>query len=500
MQYVPNPSLFLDEAMLAVSIVSRSFADLVRMPLQYDQVAPPFYLLATKAMGFAFGYGEYALRSIALVSSIAALILFVQLSRLTLTRLAIPFAVFVFSISPALVNYSAMIKPYSTDVLASVAISIVSIRLVESRFSIRYALRAALLGAVTVWFSQASVIVLGALAPVLIGTSLRKRESHASNVALAVTFVWGVASIVSVLWTRSMMTQSTHNIMQAYWSFAFMPFPPHSLIEWLWPWRILRGLYWNALNMHAVASLALLFGIWGVLSFWRRGRMDIMLVLFSPLIFTIVLSAAALYPFSGRLLLFILPAMVIALAEGIRSVTDLLPARIERFWPLLPVVFLVPSTFVTLRDLPPWRTEEMKPVLTHLMTNRIEGDGIYVFRLAIPAMQYYAPRFGLIKSDWIAIQDGRTPQDYLLDREHSSQKPRVWLVFSHDNGIHTPLINYMDSVAQRVDSVAFPQKPEGSMAYLFQSKAHPDSIVRPAARVHDAISSSSPADLNHIHQ
>lgn len=470
MQYIPNPSLFLDEAMLAGSIVNRSVADLIGMPLQYDQVAPPLYLLATKGAGFLFGYSEYALRSVAMLSSIVALILFVRLSQLTLNGFAVPFGVFMFSISPALVNYSTMIKQYSSDVLAAVALSIVAIRLIESRFLMRYVLQAALLGTLAVWFSQASIIILAALAPVIIWTSFRTRGSHAVVASLSVALVWCVASSFSVFWARRMMTPATHNIMKAYWASGFMPFPPRSLSDWVWPWRIIRGLYWNALNLWGVASLALVASIWGMVSFWRRGRTDAAMVLCSPVVLAAAISAARLYPFSGRLVLFILPAMVIALAEGIRSARDMLPARIARFWLVLPMFFMVPSTYTTLRNLPPWRNEEMKPVLRHLTANRLSGDGIYVFRLAIPAMQYYAPHYGLRKSDWIAVQDGRAPHDYLRDVEQSPGKRRVWFVFSHDDAINEALIHYMDSVAERVDSVAFPEKADASMTYLFKPR------------------------------
>ena len=56
--YFYNRSLWIDEAMLANSILTRSFADLVKEPLMNGQSAPVGYLYLQKIITSIFGTAE----------------------------------------------------------------------------------------------------------------------------------------------------------------------------------------------------------------------------------------------------------------------------------------------------------------------------------------------------------------------------------------------------------------------------------------------------------
>lgn len=471
MQYLPNPSLFIDEAMLAANIIHRTPLELVASPLKYAQAAPPLFLLATKAIGASFGYGEYALRATALVSAVAALFFFVKFARMTLTGFAIPLAVLLFALSPTLVKYAAEVKQYSTDTLAAIVLTIVAIRLVRNRYSRRDVQIAVVTGIAVVWFSQASVIVLAGLGLALASLALLSREGRAIRMTLVVGVAWALAAVAATLWAESTIDSGTKEYFTSYWSFSFMPFPPDSAQDLIWPFRILRGLYWNALNLWGVASAALIVAMWGLVSFWRRGRADLALLLAMPVIVVIALSAARLYPFSGRLVLFILPALVLALAEGAHSIVAMLPERFGRLRLAVPLVFAIPAAALAVRDAPPWYNEEMRPLVRHLLQNRQPGDAIYVSRRAEPAMQYYAPRFGLGRGEWIrGTHDTRDPRDYMGEVNGLAGMPRVWLIFSHDDvvpPVRAGITRHLDSVGTRLDSAAFPEKPRGSGSQIY---------------------------------
>ena len=67
-------SLWLDEAALGYSVVSRSYAQLL-LPLAYNQVAPIGYLLFAKIGNSLFGYNDIAIRLPSLVAYLGLVVI-----------------------------------------------------------------------------------------------------------------------------------------------------------------------------------------------------------------------------------------------------------------------------------------------------------------------------------------------------------------------------------------------------------------------------------------
>jgi len=72
--YVKCRSLWLDEAFLAESVISRSWSELLIPPLSNDQSAPVLYVIFVKLIGQIFGYTEFSLRVFSLLAWIGLLI------------------------------------------------------------------------------------------------------------------------------------------------------------------------------------------------------------------------------------------------------------------------------------------------------------------------------------------------------------------------------------------------------------------------------------------
>ena len=59
-QYIFNRSLWLDEALVAVNVINRTFSELLKAPLEYSSyIAPPGFLLTAKLATVCFGNSRF---------------------------------------------------------------------------------------------------------------------------------------------------------------------------------------------------------------------------------------------------------------------------------------------------------------------------------------------------------------------------------------------------------------------------------------------------------
>ena len=187
-QYLLNRSLWMDEAYLSLNILHRSFAGLCRS-LDYHQGAPIGFLLLEKSAVRWLGGSEYALRLLPLLAGIASVLLFYWLAKKVLPANAVPIAVGLFAISPALIYYSAEVKQYSGDAAIAILLYCLTIEGSKSEWKAGRTALVALVGAIAIWMSHSSVFVLAGIgATISIALVLRKdwvrlaRVSHRRSV------------------------------------------------------------------------------------------------------------------------------------------------------------------------------------------------------------------------------------------------------------------------------------------------------------------------------
>jgi uncharacterized membrane protein len=135
--YLANRSLWFDEALSALNIVNRRFAELLQ-PLDYEQAAPFGFLFAERLVVNLIGTSEYALRLFPLLCGIASVFIFWQLARQLLSRVGIVVGLVIFSVSDQLIYYSSEVKPYSTDVAVALLLFWALARLVAAGYLVGY--------------------------------------------------------------------------------------------------------------------------------------------------------------------------------------------------------------------------------------------------------------------------------------------------------------------------------------------------------------------------
>jgi hypothetical protein len=341
--YARNPSLWGDEAMLALNVLHRSPAELLG-PLDDNQGAPIGYLLLLKLSTVLFGGSEYALRLPSVLAGLLGGLAFLVAVRRELPVAAQRWAVVLFALSPWLIGYAGEVKQYSCD--AAVACGLIAVRHRPRVF--------ALAGMLAVWLSHPALFVLAGLGLPL----LRSRPGRWTVAAWACSFMINYVLILRRLGENA--------YLRDYWAGQFCPLVPDLgwLIEHLFaPFADAGGFGLTAALAVAAAAIA------------RRQRFFLL-----PLGAALLASAAGQYPFSGRLLLFAVPGLLLAVAGGFIQLPKIVRYLIL-LGPLLQLGHLLDR---------PLHAEDARGAANYIRASRSADEPIFVTHSASPGWRYYA--------------------------------------------------------------------------------------------------------------
>jgi hypothetical protein len=400
--YLHCPPLWLDEASLALNLVRRTAAGLLH-PLDYNQGAPLGFLEISRLVLVLGGPSEYALRLVPLLAGIALLPLGYALARRILTPAGALLALALLSCSPFLIRYSGEAKQYSVDVLVTLALLLLLLRVDPRAVRRREAAQLALFGALALWLSHPAAFVLAAGGTAHFVAALRARAVPSLRRLAAVGTAWVVS--LGVLFAVSLRDLLHNGVLVQYWKDDFFPTAgghwPAAVVHWLrihvWVFDDPGGFgllpAWVFAGLAAVAAVALV----------ATRRTWALVLLLGPVLLALAASAARAYPFAGRLLLFAVPILVILVAEAAT-----LPLRVGRPWlsALVCTTVLGATAYRALRFRDSERVE-IRPVLRFVDAHAHPGDSLRVLPggTARPVVDFYLPRYGLAERG-ILTDDG----------------------------------------------------------------------------------------------
>jgi len=325
-----DPSLWNDEASLAWNIIKYDFSKIAVTPLDDLQAAPPGYLLVEKVFGGWGNYSELSLRLFSLLCGVAALLLFVKLSKQVLTGVGRLAAVALCSLSAPLIYHSGEVKQYETEVLATVVALWLALTLRE-RISLRQAVGAGVAAMLCVAFSNAAIFVLAGVFAVLLGHYLlEKKNAEAGRVAVTVA-LFSTAFLLYYF----LLLQRNPNVqaLKDGWGDHFAPLPvSRSGIVWY----VRTGFFTlvDPLGISLDVSLpflparrairylmafsypGVLLLVLGVVVFARRDRL-IGAIVMAGLVTTFLASLLRQYPLNERLILFLAPMAYLLIGKAV---------------------------------------------------------------------------------------------------------------------------------------------------------------------------------------
>ena len=193
---------------------------------------------------------------------------------------------------------------------------------------------------------------------------------------------------------------------------AYMPVPPTSVADIKYFIKLIVEIFTYPVDI-AFAGIALFAFIIGCVSMYSNKRKRFFILL-SPIIAAFLAGALHQYPFRGRFILFLLPFILMIVAEGaeyIRSKT----MQNSRIIGVLFVVFLLfqPLTRSMYKVMYPFSYDNLRPVLKYIKDNWQSGDILYVHYVAeypfIYYSEYYPEPYSFNKDDCII---GIAPRGY----------------------------------------------------------------------------------------
>ena len=495
-QYLSDRSLWLDESLLALNLMGRSLADVVGQ-LLFGQAAPVPFLAAQWLVTSVGGTSEAALRLVPLLAGLASTVLFAVLAHRVAKGWTAVVATSAFVVSNGLIYYAAELKPYSVDVLVAIVLVLLGVGILEHEPSSRRAVAYAFAGLAAILCSFPSVFVACGVLAAVLAQPLVSPTRWAPRLWFAGIWVATIGAVGLVALAR---TEEVRSAFEGGGSVSRGAFGDGLLsVEWL------NGFATGLVNsiglseerpvshLYKVAALVVVLGL--VALAVRRWLLALMLAV--PFLATLVASSLDLYPLTERTTLFLVPLVVLLLAEGVaapmRWVRAPLGVALAAALGVAVLAFPVYEAAGHLAD--PRVKEELRPALVGLLARAAPGDTLYLHPGAQYAYRYYAECDCFDRSERLRrlfpyrALDGRRDDSAALRptgprlllgarddeaadlrRRLSRVHGRVWVVHSHAEGqdeeefFARGLPRELDALGSRVAVVRAP----GATAYLYR--------------------------------
>lgn len=444
-------TLSLDEFQIAGSLRDYSFLDLLTRRLMYDQSAPPGFLLTVRGAFVALGSDERALRLLPLAGGLAVLVVALRLAQQQLHTAAARVAlVALLSLSPLLIDYSSIVKQYSTDALASVAL----LAAWAARDRPHGRSRLAAIGVVCALTSLPSIFTLAAIGSVLVVSGAGSPLEGSARPFRRMLASVRTHAVLAVAWGTALLIHAAHGSLATdrqdmvdYWT-RHGGLPPEngtigdrvdfvtaaiSELTWL---GLASGREWVtiATARDAVTPIALALILAVTVIGLRHRSADVAVPLVS-LALGLLAGALGLYPATGRLLTWSIPLTAYLIATTIDHHKSRAPVSrlLAIVVALIVSLSLISSALSVMSAATNWRAPftTSREAFTIVASQAEPGDILVIDRWTRFAYFWHGPdtlpaQLPVEILRLVDVRPGEVERLVELTRQH-----RVWIVSSH---------------------------------------------------------------------
>ena len=372
--YLPNQSLWFDEAGLAINFITKTYKGLLG-GLDYLQAAPAGFCILEKLMLDIVrpqndSIRDYILRLIPLLSGILSLPAFYCLAKLVFNDKVKRLAAFaIFSLNTHAILYCSQCKQYTLELLLSVILITLFYKMLKDEYKWFYSF----IIAISPWFSYSSFFIIAAGFLALL---IKNRKQFVINV---IPFILS-AAIYYFVSLKSVFLVNYAGMDEVWITFkAFMDI--HH------PMRLFIRFGELFMLTKICAVLAGGIGFYSLVCFLFSKRESGCKILFTiPVILVIFASLMHKYPVYSRLVLFLLPVFAIAVTDIAGKFNNILKSVfifIVIFSLLNNSIYAKEMAYSYARDVVDYLRTEIKPEDKIIMDNDateyyfyLEGKGI----------------------------------------------------------------------------------------------------------------------------
>jgi len=317
---------------------------------------------------------------------------------------------------------------------------------------------------VAIFFSFPAIFTLAGLATSFIIITFAKEKKPANSIMI-IFFFWAISFIFYYLsYLRLFLSTLAWN------EGGMMPILP----AWDWLPELayktfaidpMNFLFWY---LPAVLYLA------GCVSLYLRDK-EKFLYLSLPTLFTFFAAGIRVYPFSGRTILFLMPAFIFFIAEGISLVHRICRPKYSLVTMFVLIFLLLqllkPSVYYLIH---PFRNEEIRSVIRQAKKLKQKDDLLYVHYLSAVSMGYYGKKFGFIETDYLVGNRCRLAKDLdkCLELGSLKEHSKVWIIYFPDMEGGRRFIGRLNRVGQKL----YEYKEPGASLVLYDMQKHMANI------------------------
>ncbi len=435
-RFVPflfNRSLWHDEANITLDVMERSALQLFEPTKLYEQTAPIGWLITEWVSGHAFAFSELGMRGWPFVSGILALPLFWLVARRAIGPLGTQIGLLLLAVGLPAIRYANEVKPYSSDLAFILLVYLIGFGLLVREPSRSARVAAAVGGAVMIWFSHVTVFGLAAVGVLGLVVRWQHRDMEQFKRDLPVWILWVVSLAVCYFTYLNRLIQDSE--LTDYWEVVegYAPLVPRSVQDVLWYSDTFMYLFRHTAGIPA-AELGAFFFILGAAVLWRRQRVWLAMFIL-PVLLALLASGFGKYAFTGRLILFAAPCVLLLVGSAFDFLSDRC-GRVSAWVVGIGAVILLigPLYDVAYQTRNPVSENEVREALDYLDEHAATGDVIYLSSGTLKPYLYYS-RVGRFTRD-IVINGNRHGHNHFdwdrvtEDLKAFEGKDRVWVLFS----------------------------------------------------------------------
>lgn len=322
-RYLLDFPLWGDEVMVALNLPGRTYPDLLGH-LDHCQVAPPLWLWAEKFLYETAGPSGMSLRFVPFLAGCLALVLHAWFAWMLMPGRAAALAIALLAVAIWPVSMSSLTKPYSTDLLAALALLLPANAALRRPRPVWELTFLAIISPVVLLASFPAMFVAGSVLLVLLPAAWKgATPSRLAYLALVATTALGAYASIQIGKNQLASPTGTAGIdtqqgMVDYWSHGF---PPAAPLRWV-PWFL--GAITGQIMAYPVgaanggSALTALMAVAGAIIWWRKGSKSVLALLVLPLVLNFMAALVHRYPFgtSCRLAQFLAPSVCLLAGFG----------------------------------------------------------------------------------------------------------------------------------------------------------------------------------------